>query len=168
LGVCEAIPDDTLSMLMARILTGRPGYVSDPALDTSKNRIVYAHCVGPTKVFGPNRSTNDYRIMLLHNRDPRGACARSLMPSGYMTTSFRTDFARKMMVIHQAKSVGNLNSDRGCRTQLIGEVRGDIGKMFDQWAGNRLNWHRVTVFGDVKEPLVEFGKALGLKVIEEA
>jgi hypothetical protein len=28
--------------------------------------------------------------------------------------------------------------------------------------------HRVTVFGDVKEPLIEFGKALGLKVIEEA
>jgi len=168
LGVCEAMPDDTLSMLMARILTGRPGYVSDPALDTSKNQIAYAHCVGTTKVFGPKSSTNAYRIMTLHNRDPRGVCARSLMPSGYMTTSFRTDFARKMMVIHQAKSVGNLNSQRGCRTQLIGEVRGDIGKLFDQWAGNRNNWHRVTVFGDVKEPLIEFGKALGLKIIEEA
>jgi len=168
LGVCEAMPDDTLCMLMARILTGRPGYVSDPALDTSKNQIVYAHCVGPTKVFGPDGATNEYRIMTLHNRDPRGACARSLMPSGYMTTSFRTDFARKVMVIHQAKSVGNFNSQRGCRTQLIGQIRGDIGRTFDQWAGNRLNWHRVTVYGDVKEPLVEFGKALGLKVIEEA
>ena len=29
-GVCEAMPDDTISMLMARILTGRPGFVSDP------------------------------------------------------------------------------------------------------------------------------------------
>ena len=84
-----------------------------------------------------------------------------------MTTSFRTDFERKKMVIHQAKAVGNLDSDRGCRTQLIGEVRGDIGKMFgDQWY--RFNWHRVTVYGDVKEPLIEFGKALGLEVIEEA
>ncbi len=26
-GVCEAMPDDTVSMLMARILTGRPGFV---------------------------------------------------------------------------------------------------------------------------------------------
>jgi len=26
----------------------------------------------------------------------------------------------------------------------------------------------VTVYGDVKEPLTEFGKALGLEVIEEA
>ncbi len=31
-----------------------------------------------------------------------------------------------------------------------------------------LSWHRVTVYGDVKEPLTEFGKALGLEVIEEA
>lgn len=29
-------------------------------------------------------------------------------------------------------------------------------------------WYRVTVFGDVKEPLIEFGKAFGLSVVEEA
>ncbi|MHB8973075.1 MAG: hypothetical protein ACYC3X_16890 [Pirellulaceae bacterium] len=46
------------------------------------------------------------------------------------------------------------------------EVCGDIEKLFDFW--NQFSWHRVTVFGDVKEPLSEFGRALGLKVIEEA
>ena len=165
-GVCEAMPDDTLSMLMARILTGRPSYVSDPVLDTAKNQIVYAHCVATTKVFGPEGPSNMYRIRTLHDRDPRGTCAQSFLPPGYMTTSFRTNFARKMMIIHQAKSVGNLDAPRGCRTQLIGEVRGDIGNLFDQW--DMFGWHRVTVFGDVKEPLIEFGKALGLKVVEEA
>ena len=54
----------------------------------------------------------------------------------------------------------------GCRTKLIGEVHGDIGRLFDQWS--QFGWHRVTVYGDIKEPLTEFGKALGLKVIEEA
>jgi hypothetical protein len=165
-GVCEAMPDDTLSMLMARILTGRPGFVSDPALDTSKNQVVYAHCVGTTKVFGPKGESNGFRIRTLHNRDPRGACAESLMPAGYMTTSFRTNVARKQMIVHQAKALGPLDSEKGCRTKLIGEVRGDIGKLFDQW--NQFGWHRVTVYGDVEEPLAEFGKALGLKVIEEA
>jgi L-fucose isomerase-like protein len=164
-GVCEAMPDDTISMLMARILTGRPGFVSDPALDTSRNRIVYAHCVGTTKVFGPDGMSNGYRIRTLHNRDPRGSCAESLMPAGYMTTSFRTNVGRKKMVIHQAKAFGTLDSERGCRTKLIAEVRGDIGKLFNQW--NQFGWHRVTVYGDVKEPLEEFGKALGLEIIEE-
>ena len=165
-GVCEAMPDDTISMLMARILTGRPGFVSDPALDTSKNQIVYAHCVGTTKVFGPKGKSNGYRIRTLHNRDPRGACSESLMPAGYMTTSFRTNVGRKLMIIHQAKAVGTLDSEKGCRTKLIAEVRGDIGKLFDQWS--TFGWHRVTVYGDVKEPLIEFGKALGLRGIEEA
>jgi len=165
-GVCEAMPDDTLSVLMARILTGRPSYVSDPVLDTAKNHIVYAHCVATTKAFGTEGPSNMYRIRTLHNRDPRGTCTQSFLPVGYMTTSFRTNFARKTMIIHQAKSVGNLDAPRGCRTQLVGQVRGDIGKLFDQW--DVFGWHRVTVFGDVKEALIEFGKALGLTVIEEA
>jgi hypothetical protein len=165
-GVCEAMPDDTLSMMMARILTGRPGYVSDPALDTSKNQIVYAHCVGNTMPFGPQGQSNGYRIRTLHNRDPRGCCSESLLPAGYMTTSFRTNAARKELILHQAKAVGTLDSEYGCRTKLIGEVTGDIGKLFDQW--DKFGWHRVTVYGDVKEPLTEFGKALGLTVIDEA
>ena len=165
-GVCEAMPDDTLSMLMARILTGRPGYVSDPALDTSKNQIVYAHCVATTKAFGPQGTSNKYHIRTLHNRDPRGTCVQSFLPAGYMTTSFRTNFRQKKMIIHQAKAVGNLESERGCRTKLVAEVRGDIGKLFDQWS--LFGWHRVTVYGDVKGPLMAFGKALGLEVVEEA
>jgi hypothetical protein len=165
-GVCEAMPDDTVSMLMARILTGRPGFVSDPVLDTSTNQIVYAHCVGTTKVFGSDGRENPYRIRTLHNRDPRGACAESLLPADYMTTSFRTNVARGQMVIHQAKSLGALDTERGCRTKLVGEVRGDIGKLFRYWSD--FGWHRVTVFGDVLEPLSEFGRALGLEVIVEA
>ncbi|MFP4055259.1 MAG: hypothetical protein ACLF0G_00140 [Candidatus Brocadiia bacterium] len=165
-GVCEAMADDTLSMLMARILTGRGGYVSDPALDTSRNRVVYAHCVATTRPFGPRGEANPFRVRTLHNRDPRGTCAQSFLPEGYMTTSFRTRYRSKQMVVHQAKAVGNLDADRGCRTQLVGEVRGDIAKLFAHW--DRFGWHRVTVYGDVKEPLVEFAKALGLAVVEEA
>ncbi len=165
-GVCEAMPDDTLSMLMGRILTGRPGYVSDPVLDTSRNHIIYAHCMATTKVFGPKGPSNPFHILTLHNRDQRSTAIRSLLPAGYMTTSFRTNFARKLLVVHQAKAVGNLCADRGCRTQLVGEVRGDIARLFHQW--DVFGWHRVTVYGDIKEPLVEFAKALGLRVVEEA
>ena len=164
-GVCEAMPDDSVSTLMGRVLTGRAGYVSDPALDTSKNQIVYAHCMALTGVFGPKGPANKFRIRTLHNRDPRGCCAQSFLPEGYMTTSFRTNVSAKKMVIHQAKAVGNLDADRGCRTQLVGEVRGDIGKLFNQW--DVFSWHRVTVYGDVKEPLAELARAMGLEVVEE-
>lgn len=165
-GVCEAMPDDSISTLMGRFLTGRAGYVSDPAIDTSKNQVVYSHCMALTKVFGPQGPSNKFRIRTLHNRDPRGCCAESFLPEGYMTTTFRTNVAQKKLVIHRAKAVGNLDADRGCRTQLLGEVRGDIGKMMAEW--DRFGWHRVTLYGDVQEPLIEFGKALGLEIIREA
>jgi hypothetical protein len=83
-----------------------------------------------------------------------------------MTTSFRTNVRAKKLVIHQARSAGNLDADRGCRTQLLGEVRGDIGRLFCQW--DLFGWHRVTVYGDIQEPVMEFAKALGLEVIREA
>ena len=62
--------------------------------------------------------------------------------------------------------MGCLDSEYGCRTKLVAEPVGDIGKLFDQW--DQFGWHRVTVYGDVAEPLTEFGRALGLKIIEEA
>jgi hypothetical protein len=163
-GVCEAMPADSICMLMGRYLTGRPGYVSDPALDTSRNQICYSHCMAHTKVFGPDGPANPFRIRTLHNRDPRGCCAQSFMPEGYLTTTFQVYLGSKTMVIHQARTTGNLDVDRGCRTQLAGEVRGDIGKLFDHWDA----WHRVTLYGDVRGPLGELGRALGLKVVEEA
>ena len=82
-----------------------------------------------------------------------------------MITNFRTNVGRKKMVIHQAKAVGTLDSEKGCRTKLMAEVRGDIGKLFNQWS--QFGWHRVTVYGDVMEPLAEFGKALGLEITQE-
>ncbi|NLY00310.1 MAG: hypothetical protein GXY83_29790, partial [Rhodopirellula sp.] len=63
-------------MLMARVLAGRPGFVSDPAIDTSQNRIVYSHCVGATKVFGPGGQQNGYHIRTSHARI--GAVVESL------------------------------------------------------------------------------------------
>jgi hypothetical protein len=117
-----------------------------------------------TKVFGAQGPSNPFSIRTLHNRDPRGCCAQSFMPENYLTTTFQVFLGSKTMVIHQARTTGNLDVDRGCRTQLAGEVRGDIGKLFNHWDV----WHRTTLYGDVKEPLTELGKALGLKVIEEA
>jgi len=165
-GVCEGMDDDAVSMILARLLTGRPGYVSDPAVDTSKNLICYSHCVGSTRMFGPARAPNPYHLLTLHNRDPRGACAQSFMPADYLTTTFQVKTGRKELVMHQAQSVGNLETDFGCRTKLAAELHGDMEKLIRSYAP--FGWHRVTVYGDLKGPLKELAKALKLKVVEEA
>lgn len=164
-GGCEADQMSAMTMLTMGYLTGRPGYISDPVIDTSKNQIIYAHCVAPTKLFGPKGQTCPCHIRS-HSEDRKGAVLRSLMPLGYMTTTTEFNPIRKEVLFHQAKAVENVDEDKACRSKLAGEVKGDIDKLqtaWDQWG-----WHRVTVYGDVKEPVRAMAKALGLKVIEEA
>ncbi len=44
-------------------------------------------------------------------------------------------------------------------------VKGDLEKLTEQW---RMGWHRVTFYGDLKEPVIELCDRLKLKLIEEA
>jgi hypothetical protein len=37
--------------------------------------------------------------------------SESLLRSGYMTTTFRTNATRKELILHQAKAVGTLDSE---------------------------------------------------------
>jgi hypothetical protein len=165
-GACECDVRSTATMIMATALTnGRPGYISDPEIDTSKRRIIYAHCVASNRVFGPSGAANPFQI-LTHSEDRKGASVRSLMPSGYMTTTIEFAPERKQILFHQAKTVDNDFDDRACRTKLVAEPIGDIEKLFTMW--DKWGWHRVTVYGDLKEPLTELAKAMGYKLVAEA
>jgi L-fucose isomerase-like protein len=164
-GACECDIASTATMVMATALTqGRPGYISDPVIDTSKRQIIYAHCVASNKVFGPEGRRNPYSIMT-HSEDRQGASVRSILPLGYMTTSMRVNQDRKEILIHQAKTVGNDPDDRACRTKLAAEPVGDIEKLFSQW--DKWSWHRVTVYGDLKEPVVDLADRMGWKIVTE-
>jgi hypothetical protein len=163
-GGCEADQMSALTMATIGALVGRPGFISDPVIDTSKNQIIYAHCVAMTKPFGPDGASNPYRIRN-HSEDRKGASIQSLLPAGYMTTTLEINPTSRQVLLHQAKSVGNTDSDMACRTKLEGLVKGDIEKLTENW---RMGWHRVTFYGDLKEPVTELANRLKLELIEEA
>jgi hypothetical protein len=146
-------------------LVNRPGYISDPVIDTSKRQIIYAHCVAPNKVFGAEGPSNPYDIRS-HSEDRKGAAIRSLMPLGEMTTSIKFDPRKKQVIFHQAKSVENVDEDKACRTKLAAEVKGDIDKLLNYW--DQWSWHRVTFYGDLKRPVYNIATLLGFEVVEEA
>lgn len=164
IGGCEADQMSALTMATISALTGRPGYISDPVIDTSKNVIIYAHCVAMTKPFGPEGISNAYHI-LTHSEDRKGASMRSLLPVGYMTTTLEINPVTRQVLMHQAKSVGNNPSDMACRTKLEAVVKGNIEKLTENWS---MGWHRVTFYGDLKEQVAELCDRLELQLIEEA
>ncbi len=164
-GACEADQRSTMSKLIMTYLAGRPGFISDPVVDTSKNRITYAHCIATTKVFGPDGPSNPYHIRD-HSEDRKGACNRSLLPLGEMTTTLQFDHRKKQVILHQGLSVENVDEDMACRTKLAVEVKGDVYKLLNYW--DQWGWHRVTFFGDLKEPVYHLAALMGFEVIEEA
>jgi hypothetical protein len=165
-GACECDVRSTATMVAFTAMTkGRPGYISDPVIDTAKRQIIYAHCVASNKVFGPEGEENPFSIMT-HSEDRQGASVRSIMPTGYLTTTLEIDPRRKEILLHQAKTVDNDPDDRACRTKLCAEPVGDIEKLFTEW--DEWGWHRVTFYGDLKDPAYALADAMGWKIKEEA
>lgn len=165
-GACEADLRSTATMVAFGIMTGgRPGYISDPVIDLAGRHIIYAHCVAPSRVFGPAGPANPFEI-LTHSEDRQGASVRSILPAGYLTTSLEIDQNRKAILMHQAKAVGNSFDDRACRTKLVAEPLGDFEKLFTRW--DEWGWHRVTFYGDLKKSAYELASTLGYSVEEEA
>jgi hypothetical protein len=161
-GACEADLQSTITMLAMTYATGRPGYISDPVIDTSKNQIVYAHCVAPTRVFGPRGPANPFHIRS-HSEDRKGASTRSLMPLGHVVTSLKFVPSQRVVVMHTAKTVANLDDDKACRTKLAAEIP-NAQKMLEGWSQG---WHRVTVYGDYRTRVRTLAALLGFQVVEE-
>ncbi|MHB1034371.1 MAG: hypothetical protein ACYC35_24260 [Pirellulales bacterium] len=165
-GACECDLRSTATMVaMAAMTGGRTGFISDPVIDTASRQIIYAHCVAQNRAFGPTGEANPFQI-LTHSEDRQGASLRSLLPLGYMTTTVEFDPKMKTILFHQGKAVANVIDDRACRTKLAVEPVGDFEKLYTQW--DQWGWHRVTVYGDLKEPVFALADALGWKVLEEA
>ena len=165
-GACECDVRSTATMTAITALTqGRPGYISDPVIDTGKRQVIYAHCVASNRVFGPQGPANPFTIMT-HSEDRQGASVRSIMPIGYMTTTLEIKPEKRQILFHQGKAVDNDPDDRACRTKLCVEPVGDLEKLFTMW--DEWGWHRVTFYGDLKEPVHALADAMDWTVADEA
>ncbi len=164
-GACEADQRSCFVKLMMSYQTGRPGFISDPVIDTAKNQIIYAHCVAPTKVFGPEGPSNPYHLRD-HSEDRQGACDRSLMPLGEMTTTIEIIMDPKQILFHQGVTVENVDEDMACRNKLAVEVKGDVYKLMEGWDAR--GWHRVTFYGDFKREVYNLATLKGFEIVEEA
>ncbi|MEM3860151.1 MAG: hypothetical protein QW478_12240 [Candidatus Micrarchaeaceae archaeon] len=164
-GVCESDLDSTITQLMVRYLNGKPGFVSDPVIDTATNQIIYAHCVATNKVFGPSGAVNPY-IIRSHAEDGEGASIQSILPLGEIITTAKVSIKEKALAISQGKTVANIEEDKGCRTKLAAET--NVRNIFRNWNKKYdFGWHRVTFYGDIKEELAQLGDLFGLNVFEE-
>lgn len=160
-GVCEGDVNSTCTQLMMRYMTGRPGYVSDPVIDTSRSEIIYAHCVAHNRAFGPKGKANPY-IIRSHAEDGKGASVQSLLPIGEDVTTLEFDIWSKRGVVHTGRTTRNVDEPKACRTKLA--ARTNAQAILDNWD---MGWHRVTVFGDWRKQVKQLARLYGFSIFEE-
>ncbi len=160
--VCEADINSTIASLVILYLTGRPGYVSDPVIDTSSNQIIYAHCVACTKIFGKDDPRSCPFYLRSHAEDKLGASVQVIFPANEALTTIGMNFPTEDVCIHSGRSVGNVGSDAGCRSKLAASV--NTKALLQNWMPV---WHRVTVFGDYREQFLRLFQMKGLTVHQE-
>lgn len=144
-GICEADIDSALTQLIIRFLAERPGYVSDPVLDQGTGQIVYAHCVAASKMKGPASEPMPY-VLRSHAEDDSGASVQVKMTPGEVMSTIKFDIKTDRISFHKGRVVGNIDTDRACRTKVAVEV--DTNALARNYQVSKFGWHRVSFYGD--------------------
>lgn len=160
-GVCEADLNSTLTQLIVGYIAKRPGFVSDPVIDTATNTVIHAHCVAATRMDGPTNEPDPY-IIRSHLEDDKGASLQVLMKIGQKVTVAKL-VGLNTMLISTGEIVASPDVDRGCRTKITTKVP-DARKILDNWSGGL---HRVIFYGDWVEDVTNLGKLLSYNVAFE-
>jgi L-fucose isomerase-like protein len=160
-GVCEADVHSTVTQMLVTSYSGLPGFVTDPAFDTSRNEVIHAHCVSATKMKGIHGPASPY-IIRNHLETNEGAVLQVLMPSNETVTVARFNGPAKMLV-STAEVTGPVDSDRGCRSQVRTRVS-DAEKWLQNFTAGL---HRVMFYGDHTRDLERMGRLMGFELVRE-
>ena len=160
-GACEADVDSTVTMLVFQYMAGKPGFITDPVIDTGTGTVIHAHCVAPVCMDGAGGREEPY-VLRSHMEDDKGAAVQVKMRVGQEITMAKL-VGNEMMLLSTGEIVDTPDSDRGCRTQITTRVK-DPRKLLEQY---RHGLHRVIFYGDHTAEVERLGKFLKFKVVYE-
>jgi uncharacterized protein YdcH (DUF465 family) len=165
-GICESDLPSAVTHVLFQGLVGRPGFISDPTVDESKNSIILAHCLGTTRMDGPDKPAASYKLRTIMERQ-EGVVPQVEMRIGQKVTQailVNTNSLPYFTGEIIATPV-SLTDDRGCRTKINVRVDGDVTKLWKNWSSGL---HRQTCYGDITKELAYFCRFKDIKMINEA
>jgi hypothetical protein len=147
-------------------LVGKPGFISDPTVDESNNSIILAHCLGTTKMDGPDGPAAPYKLRTVMERR-EGVVPQVEMRIGQDVTQAILIGTDSLLYFtgEVIDAPVSLDADRGCRTKITVKVDGDVTKLWQNWSHGL---HRQTCYGDITNELSSFCKYKDIKMINEA
>lgn len=162
-GICESDLKAGITFMMLQSLTGKPGFISDPTVDESKDGIILAHCLGSTKMNGPDGESSPYKLRCIMERQ-EGAVTQVSMPVGPKTTQAILVGADQLRYF-TGDVIEAPDTERGCRTKITVKVDGDIECLWKNWSNGL---HRVTCYGDLRPDLKRYARFMDINLLDEA
>jgi hypothetical protein len=168
---CEGDMDSLWTMMLFGYAFGIPGFQGNATFDTAKNAVWTAHCVGPTKMDGPDSTAAPY-LLRSHSEIGGGVVPEIQYRIGQEITRTKLVNLDTMLI-----STGTIRevpdkSVRACRTQIVTEIR-DAGRMVRNWGGGVLEGsmmtllHRVVFYGDRMRSARHLADLMKMRVVEE-
>jgi len=165
-GICESDLKSAMTHIIFQGLVGRPGFVSDPTIDGASNSAILAHCMGTTKMDGPDGPAAPYKLRSIMERQ-EGAVPQVNMRIGQKVTQAKL-IGTELLLYFTGEIIDtpvSIEFDRGCRTKITVKVDGDAEKLWKNWSHGL---HRVTCYGDITKELGHFCRFKEIEMVNEA
>ena len=104
-------------------------------------------------------------MLLSHAEDQKGASVQTMLPLNLPVTTYKLCTDKNAFAVHSGIAVGNVGLDRGCRTKLAAEA--NVQSIMRNWNMDIFGCHRVAVYGDWREKLLNLAQMKGMDIYEE-
>jgi len=162
-GICESDLQSAMTHIIFQGLSGKPGFISDPTVDESNNSIILAHCLGTTKMDGPDGPAAPYKLRTVMERR-EGVVPQVFMRIGQKVTQAEL-VGTDLLLYFTGEVIDAPDIDRGCRTKITVKVDGDVETLWKNWSSGL---HRQTCYGDITKELGYFCRFKEIKMVNEA
>lgn len=169
---CQADWPAALSLRLVWLLLDRPGFMQNICVDTTRNRLVGAHCTSPIRLAGPDQPAAPF-LLRSHAESDLGVAPQVLWPVGQPITIMKFSDAAwwqspkpekptaASILLGTGRVVQNIDNppSGGCRTSLAVEVDGveDVRSL-------HFLHHQLFVLGNHKDRLRAYCELAGLEV----
>jgi hypothetical protein len=160
---CQADPDATLTMILMKGLTGKPGFMHNVSYNTEKNLYFCAHCTSPSRMNGVDRPAEPYELMS-HCESGWGTVPRVLFRKGQEVTITRllADAKKPQLFLYSGEITGcpPIPQTGGCRTN----VETTINEL-ERGSDMRGRSHMVMFYGNHVKQLKQFCQMYNIEVV---
>ncbi|HOE10419.1 MAG TPA: hypothetical protein PLQ35_06270 [bacterium] len=161
-GICESDLRSAMTFILFQGLVGKPGFISDPTMDVSKNAAILAHCLGTRRMDGPGGGLAPYKLRTIMERQ-EGAVPQVKMRVGEkVTQAILVD--PNQLLYFTGTIIDVPEPERGCRTKITVQVDGDAEELWKNWTHGL---HRVTCYGDIAKDLKRFCRYQKVECVAE-